>query len=188
MGSLASLANSSSPSAATGNNTTLAANLPNGLGGLGVATALGTAATDMIYGSYQVPAGSATVQGRRLVIRGVKLDAVNTGAAVAGTASIIQWTLAFGATSLDLATANTASFATNTTKAPRRVSIGFTSWIVAAAIGAAPTQGSLFLDLADAPIFVNPGEFVVLVGKWVLGTATGSQTITYTWTPIYTWE
>ena len=33
------------------------------------------------------------------------------------------------------------------------------------------------VDFGDAPIFVNPGEFVQLVGKFLVGTATASQVI-----------
>lgn len=43
-------------------------------------------------------------------------------------------------------------------------------------------------DLGDAPIFINPGEFIALVGKFLVGTATASQVINFTYTPIYGWE
>jgi hypothetical protein len=83
MGSLATYANSTNPTAAAPSNTALTANLPGGLGGQGAVTAAAAAATDGIWGSYQVPAGSTTVQGRRLVVRGVRLQCINNGAAVA---------------------------------------------------------------------------------------------------------
>jgi len=44
------------------------------------------------------------------------------------------------------------------------------------------------VDFGDAPIFVNPGEFVQLVGKFLVGTATASQVINFVWQPIYGWE
>jgi hypothetical protein len=62
------------------------------------------------------------------------------------------------------------------------------TWPVGAAIGQAPQHGPIEIDLGDAPIFVNPGEFVQLVGKFIVGTATGSQVINFVWTPIYGWE
>lgn len=188
MGSLATLPNSTNATAAAPSNTALTANLPSGLGGQGVVTAAVASATDGIWGSYQVPAGTIAVQGRRLVIRGVLVDCVNTGAAVATTATTIQFSLAFGHTAVSLATAESASFATGTTKAPRRVAVGFATWAVAAPIGAGPQGGRVFIDLGDAPVFVNPGEFVALVGKFLLGTATASQTISFVWQPIYGWE
>lgn len=183
MGSLATYANSTNPTAAAPSNTALTANLPSGLGGQGAVTAAAAAATDGIWGSYQVPAGTANVQGRRLVIRGVVVDAINLGAAVATTATTLQFSLAFGHTAVSLATAEAAA-----AKAPRRVALGFMTWPVGAAIGAQPQMGALNVDFGDAPIFVNPGEFVQLVAKFMQGTATASQVINFTWQPVYGWE
>ena len=183
MGSLATYPNSTNPTAAAPSNTALTANLPTGLGGQGVVTAAAAAATDGIWGSVQIPAGTANVQGRRCVIRGVRIDAVNTGAAVATTATTLQFSLAFGHTAASLATTEAA-----TTKAPRRVALGYMTWPVAAAIGQGPQGGPINVDFGDAPIFVNPGEFVALVGKFLVGTATASQTISFVWQPVYGWE
>jgi hypothetical protein len=183
MGSLATYANSSSPTAAAPSNTALTTNLPGGLGGQGLVTAAVAAATDGIWGSYQVPVATVNLPGRRLVVRGVRVDAVNLGAAVATTATTIQFSLAFGHTAVSLATTEAAN-----AKAPRRLPLGFMTWAVGAGIGAQPQTGALVVDLGDAPIFVNPGEFIQLVGKFVVGTATASQTIQFTWTPIYGWE
>lgn len=183
MGSLATYVNSTNPTAAAPSNTALTANLPGGLGGQGAVTAAVAAATDGIWGSYQVPAGTVNVQGRRLVLRGVYIDLVNLGAAVATTATTIQFSLAFGHTAVSLATAEAA-----TAKAPRRIPLGIATWPVGAAIGAQPQGGRISIDLGDAPIFVNPGEFVQLVGKFLAGTATASQVINFVWQPIYGWE
>lgn len=183
MGTLATYPNGTNPTAATPSGTALTANLPAGLGGQGIATATAAAATDLIFGSYQVPAGTVNIQGRRLVLRGVMIDAVNTGAAVATTATTIQWSLAFGHTSVSLATTEAAA-----AKAPRRVALGYMTWPVGAAIGAGPQGGRIQMDFGDAPVFVNPGEFIALVGKVMVGTATASQTITYVWQPTYGWE
>jgi hypothetical protein len=183
MGGLATYPNSTNPAAAAPSNTSLTANLPAGLGGQGLVTAAAAAATDGIWGSYQAPLGTVNVQGRRLVIRGVMVDLVNLGAAVATTATTIQFSLAFGHTAVSLATTETA-----TTKAPRRLSVGMATWAIGAAIGAQPQAGSIWLDLGDAPIFINPGEFVQLVGKFLAGTATASQTIGFVWQPVSGWE
>lgn len=183
MGGLATYPNSTNPTAAAPSNTALTANLPAGLGGQGLVTAAVAAATDGIWGSYQVPAGTVNMQGRRLVIRGVLIDLVNLGAVVATTATTLQFSLAFGHTAVSLATAEAA-----TTKAARRVPLGFATWPVGAAIGAQPQTGAIFRDFGDAPVFVNPGEFVQLVGKFIVGTATASQTIQFVWQPIYGWE
>jgi hypothetical protein len=188
MGSLATYPNSTNPTAAAPSNTALTANLPGGLGGQGLVTAAVAAATDGIWGSYQIPAGTATVQGRRLKLSGVTISCVNTGAAVATTATLVQFSLAFGHTAVSLATAETASFATATTKASRRVALGHATWPIGAAIGAQPQSGPITVDFSNGPIYVNPGEFIQLVGKFLVGTATASQTIAFTWQPIYTWE
>lgn len=183
MGSLATYANSTNPTAAAPSNTALTANLPGGLGGQGAVTAAAAAATDGIWGSYQVPAGTVSIQGKRLKVIGVVIDAVNNGAAVATTATTVQFSLGFGNTAVSLATAEAA-----TTKASRRVPLGFMTWAVGAAIGAQPQFGPLKVDLKDSPVYVNPGEFIQLVGKFLVGTATASQVINFTWQPIYSWE
>jgi hypothetical protein len=125
------------------------------------------------------------VQARRHAIRGVRVDLVNMGAIVATTATVVQFSLAFGHTAVSLATAEGASFSTATTKAARRIPLGFASWAIGAAIGQMPQQGDIFLDLGDSPIYVNPGEFVALVGKFIAGTATASQTIQFVWQPLF---
>lgn len=183
MGSLATYPNSTNPTAAAPSNTALTANLPAGLGGQGSVTAAVAAATDGIWGSYQVPAGTVNVQGRRLVVRGVIIDLVNNGAAVATTATTIQFSLAFGHTAVSLATAEAVA-----AKAPRRLPIGFATWAVGAAVGQGPQGGRITLDLGDSPVFVNPSEFIQLVGKFLIGTATASQTINFIWQPVYGWE
>lgn len=183
MGSLATYVNSTNPTAAAPSNTALTANLPAGLGGQGAVTAAAAAATDGIWSSYQVPAGTVLIPGRRLVLRGIELDLVNLGAAVATTATTIQFSLAFGHTNVSLATTEAAA-----AKAPRRISLGIATWPVGAAIGQQPQAGKIVVDLGDAPVFINPGEFVALVGKFLVGTATASQVINFTYQPIYGWE
>lgn len=183
MGSLATLPNGINPTAGVPTNTTLAANLPGGLGGQGLVTATAAAVLDGIWGSYQVPAGTVSLQGKRLKITGVKLDTLNTGAAVATTATTIFFQLAFGHTAVSQATAEGAA-----AKAPRRIALGFATWPVGAAIGAQSSNGPIAIDLTDSPIYVNPGEFVALIARFIVGTATASQTIWFAWQPIYSWE
>lgn len=184
MGSLASYANSTNPTAAAPSNTALTANLPNGLGGQGNVTAAVAAATDGIWCSYQVPAGTNAIQGKRLKLTGVTIDAVNLGAAVATTATSVQFSLAFGHSAASLATTETG---TSQTKAPRRIALGYMYWNIGAPIGATPQNGPVKITLAN-PVYVNPGEFIALVGKFVAGTATASQTIQFTLTYDYGWE
>lgn len=184
MGTLANYANSANPTTAAGSNT--AANVT-GLGGQGAINAAAAAATDFIMCSYQVPAGTVAVQGRRLVVRGVKISAANLGAAVATTATTVAYSLAFGHTAVSLATAETASFATATTKAPRRIALGIQYWNVAAPIGATATNGDVYMPF-NIPVYVNPGEFIATTMKFLTGTATASQSIWYHVTFDFGWE
>ena len=105
------------------------------------------------------------------------------GAAVMLTPTTVQFSLAFGHTNVSLATAEGIA-----SKAPRRIALGFATWAVNAAIGAQPQFGPIALDTGDDPIFVNPGENLALVGKFINGTATASQVINFTWTPVFGWE
>jgi hypothetical protein len=135
------------------------------------------AGVDGLITSFQVPTGGINQTPRNLVITGLRIDAVNIGAAVATTASVLQWSLAFGATGgtvPSLAQAESASFVTGTTKAWRRVPLGVQSWIVGAAIGAPAEQISLNFQ---SPVVVRPGEWVASVAKFIVGTATASQVI-----------
>lgn len=183
MGSLALYANNTTAVALAVTNTTAAFT---GLGGQAhiiaqAATALPTQ-NDNILISFQVPQGTALIQGRRLAIRGVWVGAVNLGAIVATTTTVLEYALNFGHTAVSLATAEGAA-----AKAPRREALGFHSWQVGAAIGSPPAEGRLFQPFT-APIFVNPGEFVQVSGKFVTGTATAAQTIFLTIGFDYGWE
>jgi hypothetical protein len=184
MGSLASYANSTTPSTAAGSNT--AANAT-GLGGQGAITAQVTGTSDNIMVSYQVPAGTVAVQGRRLVVSGVRISCANLGAAVATTPTTIALSLAFGHTAVSMATADTASFATATTKAPRRIALGMMYWPVAAPIGATPANGDITMRFEN-PVYVNPGEFIATCMKFITGTATVSQSIYYHVAFDFGWE
>jgi hypothetical protein len=182
MGSLASYANSANPTAAVPTNTTAA--LGSGLGGQFWETVSLAVNTDGIICSYQVPAGTVNIQGRRLVIRGVSLMSyVQT--VVAGGPYVCQYSLAFGHTAVSLATAEAA-----TTKAPRRVALpAFTQVVTAAqAVSTLVSQpGGSYVDFGDAPIYVNPGEFVALVTKHI-GTAGTTGTVAHVVAFVYGWE
>ena len=177
MGSLANYANSANPTAAVPTNTTAA--LGSGLGGQFWETDTLAVTTDGIIMSFQVPAASATFSSRRLVIRGFSLYSfVQT--ALTGGGYVAQWSLAFGHTAVSLATAEAA-----TTKAPRRIPLGVQA--VAAGAVASTVLAIVEQDFGDAPIFVNPGEFVQLVKKKV-GTAPSAGVIAHVVTLVYGWE
>lgn len=182
MGSLANYANNANPVAAVPTNTTAALGV--GLGGQFWETATLAVNTDGIICSYQVPVATVNLPGRRLVIRGVGLSSyIQT--AITGAPFIAQYSLAFGHTAVSLATAEAA-----TTKASRRIPLStFTQAVTAAqAVSTLVSQpGGGFMDFGDAPVFVNPGEFVQLVTKHV-GTVATAGTIAHVVTFVYGWE
>jgi hypothetical protein len=187
MGSLANYANSANPTAAVPTNTTAALGV--GLGGQFWETASLAVNTDGIICSFQVPAGSATVQGRRLKITGMNLMSYIQTVIVGGP-FVAQYSIAFGHTAVSLATAESASMATATTKASRRVPLpDFTQVVTAAqAVSTIVSQpGGADIDFAESPVYVNPGEFVALVTKHV-GTVGTSGTIAHVVKFDYSWE
>ncbi len=156
------------PASAAGSNTTA---LTTGLGGVFQINAAATAATDFILTSYQNPVGTVSQTPRTMYITGVRISAINNGAAVATTSTNCILSLAYGHTAVSLATAEAAN-----TKAPRRIPLGIMSWAIAAAIGAPPALGDLVMTFVT-PIVVQPGEFIATVLKFAIGTATASQTL-----------
>lgn len=185
MGSLARYTNNTTTAAGAGSNTAVIVSHSAAIGGEYTMTAQATGTTDNIVCSYQVPAGTTAVQGRRMRVQGVKIAAANIGAAVATTATLLSYNLAFGHTAISLATTESASFATGTTKAARRIPLGVQSWPVGAAIGAAATD--VYMPFTT-PVYVNPGEFIAVAAKFVVGTATASQAIYLHVTFDYGWE
>ena len=172
--------NAANPTAAVPTTTTAA--LGSGLGGKFWETVSLAVNTDGIIMSYQVPAGTANVQGRRLVLRGLYLSSyVQT--VIVGAPYTAEWFLAFGHTAVSLATAEAAG-----TKAPRRIILPFVQQVTAAqAAQTTVAQNVNFVDFGDAPIFVNPGEFIQLCTRHI-GTAGTTGTVAHSVTPVYGWE
>lgn len=177
MGSLASYANSANPTAAVPTNTT--STVLTALGGQGWETDTLAVTTDGIIMSYQNPAATVNVQGRRLRLSGIKIDSfVQT--ALTGGGYNAQLSLCFGHTAVSLATAEAAA-----AKAPRRIALG--SYSVASGAVALTQFPTIEVDLRGAEIYINPGEFIA-VAKKKIGTAPSAGVISWTFTPIYSWE
>ena len=153
-------------------NTTAA--LGSGLGGQFTAQPTLAAGTDGIVSSFQVPVQTVNLTGRNLILTGITLDAAVT-AALTGGPVLYLYSLAFGHTAVSLATAEAA-----TTKAPRRIALGFHNFVVTAPAGT--LSGGVFpapiIKQFLAPIVVAPGEFVQVVAKNA-GTVTSAGTITF---------
>lgn len=160
VGQTGNYANSAAPASATLSNTAAGYTT---LGGQFQFAAVAGAETDYALFGYQVPAGQT------LVIRGIWIDTMNTGAAVATTATWLQWALGVGASAVSLATADGAA-----TKSSARIALGNQVFPIASAIGAQATRIDVNLD---APLVVNATEFVHVILKMPLGTATASQVV-----------
>lgn len=162
--------------------TTTTAALGSGLGGTFWETVSLAVNTDGIIMSYQVPAGTVNIPGRRLCLRGLFLNSyVQT--VIVGGPYVAEWFLAFGHTAVSLATAEAA-----TTKAPRRIALPFVQLVTAAqAVSTLVSQNETFCDFGDAPVYVNPGEFIQLCTRHI-GTAGTTGTVVHRVTPVFGWE
>ena len=181
VGTLGQYTNNTNPAAAVPTNTTAA--LGAGLGGNFLETFSLALTVDGIISSFQVPAGSTTVQGRRLRVHGVRIKSF-VSTVLAGGPSNAIWTLNFGHTAVSLATAESASFATGTTKAPRRIAIGVQSIVANQAVNT--TMETIDANFIE-PIYVNPGEFIATAKKYV-GTVGTSGVITHVIHFDFGWE
>ena len=121
------------------------------------------AETDYALFAYQVPTGYT------LMVRDIWIDTMNTGAAVATSVTWLQWAVGVGSNLVTLANADGA-----TAKAPSRIALGNQVFPIAAAIGA---QAVIIDKNFDVPLCVNSGEFLHIMFKAPLGTATASQII-----------
>lgn len=156
----ASHANSAGPVSAALSNTVPAYTT---LGGRYQFAAVAGATTDYAVFGYQVPANY------QLVIAGVRISALNVGAAVGATASVMEWSLGLNASAASLATTDGAS-----TWAPRRVSLGMQSLAALGGIGLACAD----IDVRfTVPLVVDGGRYLHLIMQMPVGLATGSQII-----------
>lgn len=172
-------ANTTLPTAAAATNTTAA--LGAFLGGIFQMNAAATSTTDVIISMYQNPLGGVNQTGRVMHIRGIKVDIVNAGAANSATVpTTIALALAWGSTAASLATTEAGSFVNNTTKIRRPQPIGVIGLPISAVVG---QQGSSIQFDFEAPIIVNPGEFVGIFGKILSGAATASQVLQFVISP-----
>ena len=164
-------ANSTAPTAAAITNTTAAFT---GLGGIMAVLPTLAAASDGILFSYQNPTGGIAQTPRTLYISGLTLQGA-VSVILAGGPVTYAYAVAYGHTAVSLATAETATFATATTHAPRIIPIGMDNFIVTAPAGTLGVRQQLQLSV---PIAINPGEFVQIIARNI-GTVTTTGAITF---------
>lgn len=163
MGSTAILTNAATAAAAALVNTTAAAQFT-GLGGHFLVLPTLAAGTDGILDAYQNPVGGVNQTARTLKITGVWVSAAVAGSiALTGGPLVYAMSLFYGSTAVSLATTESASFVSPTTKAPRRVPLQILSCVAAAPAGTA-LAGALYIGFAT-PIAVNPGEWVGIAAR-----------------------
>ena len=154
-----------------------------GLGGIFQMTAQAGSTTtsgDMIAQYYQNPAPTINITGRNLLVTGVNISCLNFGAVIATTPTTLVWGLAYGHITNTLAATETASFATATSHAPRRLPLGTQYLPVGAVIGQKYGDSDITLRFDNCPIVIRPGEYLSTTVRFLVGTATASQTIVYT--------
>lgn len=175
MGSTGNYSNAAVAAAAALSNTAASTGSPAGLGGVAHVLPTLTVGTDGILFSFQNPAGGATQTPRNLVIRGVMLRGVVDVALTGGPVCYI-YSLAYGHSAISLATAESGSFASGTTKTPRRVAIGVEGYVATAAAG---TVGQGIYYQFASPIVIAPNEFVAVTARNMgVVTSAGSLVIT----------
>lgn len=150
---LANYANTAAPASASLSNTTAGYTT---LGGQFQYAAVAGAETDYALFAWQVPTGV------KFVCTGIAIDTMNTGAAVATTATWLQWFLDVDSPAVTLAS---NSF---------RATIGNQVFAIGAAIGA---QAQVLSQTFATPYVTNSGRYFKIGLKNPLGTATASQII-----------
>ena len=173
IGTTALYSNSLTPGAGLAMTNTTAA-LGVGLGGQFTWQPTLVVGTDGILCSYQVPVGTVSLTGRTLYVTGVRIQS-SVYTALVGGPVVEAYSLAFGHTAVSMATAETGSFVSASTKAPRRIPLGIETFPATAVVGTA-SNNAVFMPFAS-PIVVNPGEFIAIAAKNI-GVVTTAGVIT----------
>jgi hypothetical protein len=167
--STANYANSAAPTSVTLSQT---AGGYNTLGGQWQYAAIASTENDYSLFAYQNPVANTVAPGKNLVIRGIRIETINTGAINNGTTpTCIQWSLGVGATAITPATVDSDTTGTRST---RIIPLGTQTIPVSAPIG---TRANVIDVNLDAPIVCEPGTYIQVYNRPYLGVATASQVI-----------
>ena len=144
----------------------------NTLGGLFLLpVAITPAASDYPLFAWLNPAGTAAIPGKVFVCTSVIIGELSVTTALTGGPLLLEWAIGFGSTAATLATTESATFAAGgTTKIARKIPLGAQGLAATSAVGViAPGFQRSF---GDAPLPINPGEYLHIILRIPGGTAT----------------
>lgn len=163
-GQSANHANSTDPASAVLSNTAAGYTT---LGGRFQFAAVAGATTDYALFGFQVPAGY------QLNLTAISINTLLTGAAIATTPTLLDWSIGVNASAVSLATAESPP----ATWSPRRIPVGMQGFPLTAPNG--PMQiGDAAPDIVrsfDPPLIIDGGRFVHVILEVPVGTATATQ-------------
>ena len=133
--------------------------------------AITPAASDYPLFAWQNPLGTAAIPGKVFVCTDVIIGDLSVTTALTGGPLLLQWAIGYGSTASTLATTESASFtAGGTTKIARKIPLGAQALAATAAVGA--ISPGFQRSFGNAPIPINPGEFLHIILRIPGGTAT----------------
>ena len=144
----------------------------NSLGGLFLLpVAITPAASDYPLFAWQNPVGTAAIPGKVFVCTDVIIGDLSVTTALTGGPLLLQWAIGYGSTASTLATTESATFtAGGTTKIARKIPLGAQS--LAATSGVGVLSPGFQRSFGNAPLPINPGEFLHIILRIPGGTAT----------------
>lgn len=160
-GQLTTYGQSAAPATSTLTNNTAPAT--NTLGGLYLLPVAITAAeSDYPLFAWLNPTGSSVIPSKNFVCTGIRVgEAVVTIAALTGGPVQLWWALGWGSTASSLATTESSTFASATTKIARKEPLGCQSFAATAANGT--IQPGFQVDFSAAPKVIYPGQYLHVI-------------------------
>jgi hypothetical protein len=144
----------------------------NSLGGLFLLpVAITPSANDYPLFAWLNPVGTAAIPGKVFVCTGVIIGELSVTTALTGGPLLLQWAIGYGSTASTLATTESATFtAGGTTKIARKIPLGAQSLAATSAVGV--ISPGFQRNFGDAPLPINPGEYLHIILRIPGGTAT----------------
>lgn len=143
----------------------------NTLGGLFLLpVAITPAASDYPLFAWLNPAGTAAIPGKVFICTGVRVGELTVTTALTGGPLVLSYAVGYGSTAASLATTESTTFTSGTTKIARKIPLGIQTLAATAAVGT--LSPGFQVDFSGAPLPVNPGEYLHIILRIPGGTAT----------------